>query len=284
MSSGTTEDAGGSGFSACPACPAVSYTHPFPVLTACLRTHPGAVRANNEDVALCDADLGLLALADGMGGHNAGEIAARLAVEALLEFLRGSVGGMPAQWPVGFDAARSLTTNRLRTAMTLANRQVFRTSDERPECEGMGTTLTAVLVEGRHITYTSVGDSRLYRFHQSQLQQLTRDDSVIGAVADSAGIDPALFGRHPLRHLLTKVLGRRDDVDAPVEELELADGDLLLLSSDGMHGALPHDSIRAILTGQSSLDRAADLLVRTALETDGRDNITVILARCSGQD
>ena len=249
------------------------------MLTAVVRTHPGAVRTNNEDVGLCDPDLGLLALADGMGGHNAGEVAARLAVDAVHGVLRDSAAGGTALWPVPFDDAASLAANRVRAAMVLAGRRVFRASQETPEYAGMGTTLTMAVVEGGRLTYSSVGDSRLYLFRDSRLRQMTRDDSMVNAVADVAGVDPALLGRHSLGHLLTKALGPAADIDAAVEEAELADGDLLLLSSDGLHGGVSPLLIQAILQAGSDLARAADRLVRAALEADGRDNITVVLAR-----
>lgn len=250
------------------------------MLTAVTKTDPGKIRSNNEDLALWDPELCVLAIADGMGGHNAGEVASRLAIETLHAFLRERAGdGRNAPWPIDVDAAAPLVTRLLRTAVTLANRQVFRTSEERPECAGMGTTITAAVVEGAHVTLASVGDSRLYVFRGSTLEQVTRDDTLMGALSDVAGVDPEMLERHPMRHVLTNVLGRGTDVEMALSEIELADGHLLLLSSDGMHGAVPHDAIQAILGAEPDLERAADLLVRTALEADGRDNITLVLAR-----
>jgi len=249
------------------------------MLTTVTRTHPGRVRTNNEDLALWDPDVSALALADGMGGHNAGEVASRIAIETLDKFLRQGADEADARWPFGFDHAQGLAANRLRTAVTVANREVLRSSEERAEFTGMGTTLTAAIVEGAHVTFSSVGDTRLYVFRDSQLQQLTKDDSLVGALAGIPGIDPKALEHHPMRNLLTNVLGRRPDVGATVDELELTDGQLLLLSTDGMHGAVPNESMRAILAAEPDLDRAGDLLVRTALEADGRDNITIVLAR-----
>ena len=237
--------------------------------TAVTKTNTGNVRTNNEDLALWDSGLGVLVIADGMGGHNAGEVASRLAVDTLRKSLQ--------------QAASTETTaaDRLREAVTQANREVFRTSKERPECAGMGTTLTAALVESDRVTYTSVGDSRLYTLRGGVLQQMTRDDSLMGALMDVAGIDPAELEHHPMRHLLTNVVGRKADLDATINELTLAEGHMLLLSTDGMHGVLPAESIAAILRTDPDLDRTAQLLITAALAADSKDNVTVVVARYS---
>jgi len=242
-------------------------------------THPGNVRSVNEDLTLWDPAPGVVAIADGMGGHNAGEIASRLAIDALQRFLAESADDRAAPWPFGFDAAVSGAVNRLRTAILLANREVFRTAAEHVEYAGMGTTLTAAILEGSRATYASVGDSRLYLFRDGDLHQLTRDDSVVGALSEAAGVDPSELEHHPMRHLLTRALGRRAELDVGVDDVELADGDTLLLSTDGMHGAIPHADLVTLLAGEPEPERAAALLVRTALERDGRDNITVLVAR-----
>jgi len=184
--------------------------------TAVTKTHTGNVRTNNEDLALWDSELGVLVIADGMGGHNAGEVASRLAVETLYKSLQQAASG-------GLEAA-----DRLREAVTRANREVFRTSKERPECAGMGTTMTVALVEAERVRYASVGDSRLYALKNGALQQMTRDDSLMGALIDVAGIDPAELEHHPMRHLLTSVVGRKAELDVTVEELTLAEGGLRL--------------------------------------------------------
>lgn len=237
------------------------------MLTAVTRTHPGNVRTNNEDLALWDGSLGVVALADGMGGHNAGEVASKLGIETLQRSLAeaGSAGLAPA--------------DRLRQAIAAANREIFRTSEEKAECAGMGTTLTAGILSDATLTFASVGDSRLYLLRGGELHQMTRDDSLMEALADVGGLDAATLERHPMRHLLTNVLGRKVEVEMSVEEVALADGDVLLLSSDGMHGAVPHTTIQGILAGEPDVDRAAERLVNAALEADGKDNVTVVVAR-----
>jgi protein phosphatase len=233
---------------------------------AVTRTNTGNVRTNNEDLALWDPALGVLLVADGMGGHNAGEVASRLAVDALQQSLSQADASGPA-------------ADRLREAMTRANREVFRTSKERPECAGMGTTLTAAILEEDRVTVSSVGDSRLYTLRGHELRQVTRDDSLMGALMDVAGIDPAELEHHPMRHLLTNVVGRKPELESTADELVMEDGDLLFLSTDGVHGVLSAETIAAILTTDPDLDRTADLLITAALAAESKDNVTVAVAR-----
>src|SRR5687768_15812501 len=130
------------------------------MLTVATLSHPGHVRANNEDAVLYSPEVGLLAIADGMGGHNAGEVASRMALDVVNEYLRSTSGAEHISWLFGFDPALSVTANRLLTAVKLANEEVFKAASERADYEGMGTTLVAALAEGTRLTFASVGDSR----------------------------------------------------------------------------------------------------------------------------
>jgi PPM family protein phosphatase len=250
------------------------------MLTVATESTPGKVRANNEDSLLWDQGLGLVAIADGMGGHNAGEVASRLAIEALQRFLKASSIDTTMQWPFGVDSTASPGTNRLRTGVRLANREVFRTAEERPECAGMGTTLTAALIEGAHVLFANVGDSRLYAYPAGGVfRQKTRDDSLMGMLAGAPGVDVAALEDHPMKHLLTNVLGRKADLEIEVNEATLEDGEILLLCSDGMHGALSDDAMRAVLDAEPDLWQAAKRLVQAALDGGSRDNVSVVLAK-----
>jgi PPM family protein phosphatase len=251
------------------------------MLKVCARTHPGSVRAINEDFALWDPDLGLIVVADGMGGHNAGEVASRLAVDSLRSFLKQHAAADPTSWPFGVDPELSSAANRLRTAIKMANRHVRRAADERSDYAGMGTTLVAALVEGSRATYAGVGDSRIYAWHGDELQQLTADDSWVGMLQKESGLGAAAFVRHPMRHVLTSVIGVRDQVTVRVQDLSLVDGHTLVLCTDGLHGALPDHQIAAILKAEPDLQRAADRLVEMAVASDGSDNVTILLARHS---
>ena len=248
-------------------------------------THPGLVREKNEDAVLWDPALGLLAVADGMGGHNAGEVASQLALDVIRQSLQATERES-SDWPFGFSAELPLMVNRLRTAIQKANRAIYEEAQERSDCTGMGTTVTVGCIDGSRLWYASVGDSRLYAkgSGESALRQLTRDDSVVGMLAESPNVKPATLVNHPMRHLLTNVLGPRPDVVVEVEHLDLADSEVILLTSDGMHGAVGDPVIDAILDGHEhgmDLHAAAEHLVEAALGAGGRDNITIALARYS---
>ncbi len=249
------------------------------MLTVHTLSHPGTTREINEDAVLWDADLGLIAVADGMGGHNAGEVAARLALDSLRTFLRESAETEDFTWPFGLNPKLSLTANRVMTGMRIANRRVFRTSEERDAYTGMGTTLVAGVAQGASLTFSSVGDSRIYELRDGRLRPLSRDDSWIVMLSEESGRAVSEFNRHPMRHVLTSVIGGRPEIDAPINEIALDDRQTILLCTDGVHGAVPDDLMASILAGEADLERAARRLVETALERDGKDNITVLLAR-----
>ena len=167
----------------------------------------GPVRRTNEDAWSVDEDLGILVVADGMGGHAAGEVASRLAVEALLGFLRRTSEDADISWPYGIDAQLSLNANRLRTAVHLANRRVFREAENHDDYTGMGTTIAAALVSGDLLSLAHVGDSRIYHLTNGTLVQLTRDDSWAATVLGRPS-EPQAAGTQSMRHVLTNVLGR----------------------------------------------------------------------------
>jgi protein phosphatase len=249
------------------------------MLSVCSCTHPGKVRTINEDSATWDPALSFLVVADGMGGHNAGEVASGQTIEAVCAFLQKSASTEDFTWPFGVNPDASFGANRLTTAAKVANRRVFRASEERAEYTGMGTTLVMALVEGAHVTFANVGDSRLYTMRDGVLQQLSRDDSWVMMLSREAGVDPSALHDHPMRNVLTNVVGARPDVDVTIGEFDLAEGQLILLCTDGLHGGVPDDQMAAILRAETDLQRAADTLVQTAVTQDGRDNVTVMLAR-----
>ena len=251
------------------------------MLSVCLSTHPGTVRTANEDSAIWDRALSFVAVADGMGGHNAGGVASKLALEAVAAFLDTSAGSDDFTWPFGIDPTASLNANRLSTAVKLANQRVFRASEERDEYTGMGTTLVVALARDNHLTFANVGDSRLYTMQHGVLRQISRDDSWVAMLAQESGREPSSFHESPLRNVLTNAVGGRPTVGVALGEFELADGQLILLCTDGLHGGVPDDQMADILRAETDLQRAADALVQTAVTQDGHDNVTVVLGRYS---
>jgi len=232
-------------------------------LAASGATHQGR-RASNEDSWLVDLDLGLLVVADGMGGHNAGEVASALAVKVIQEAIRSN-GVAP-------------TGARLREAVLLANAQILGEASREPNQSGMGTTVVAVLIDKGRAFYTSVGDSRAYLWRKGHLTQLTRDDSWLAEALDGEGDRVDDFGTHPLRHVLTKVVGLRTDLDVTVSECVFGDGDRFLLCSDGVHGVVPHELLASMAASDRPVVDIANSVIRSAIARGSTDNVTAVVA------
>lgn len=247
----------------------------LPTITVTGASHIGHVRKTNEDAMIWDADIGFAAVADGMGGHEAGEVAAQLALDTVRVFLRKSATTSDFTWPFGINPSRSLNANRLMTACKIANRRVFKRSEEMSEYV-MGTTIVALLIDGTQVTYASVGDSRIYALAAGTLRPLTVDDSWRVLLAKEPGITEDALRTHPMRNVLTNVIGAKPDLELDVHEMSW-NGETLLLSSDGLHNALPPEAMAQIIGSHTGAGSAADALVRAALERDGRDNITAVL-------
>jgi protein phosphatase len=242
------------------------------------RTDLGKVRDINEDAVLADLETGLVAIADGMGGHNAGEVASKMALESVLQFVRRSAGSQDFTWPFGVNPSMSLTANRLMTAVKVANRRVYRESESRPNYTGMGTTLIAALAEDSKLSFASVGDSRIYEMKDGTLRRLSKDDSWVALLSSQSGSDESAYKNHPLRNVLTNVIGARPEMDVSVTEVDLTT-QTIMMCTDGLHGAVPEPSIAQILRDNLDLAQAAEQLLQAALAGDARDNITLLLAR-----
>jgi protein phosphatase len=241
-------------------------------------TDVGKRRTLNEDAIFADETLFIVC--DGMGGHKAGEVASQVATDAIATFVKRSGDDPEITWPYGFEPRASHEGNRLRTAVMLANRAVFRKSASSDEYTGMGTTVVAVLVSSRtpHMTYASVGDSRIYLIRDGAIQQLTRDDSWLNLAWDAGALDNST--RASMKNVLTKALGSRQDVDFEVGDHELNDGDTVLLCSDGLTNMLTDQQILQIVSRHgAALEAACRELVAAANAEGGRDNISAVLVR-----
>ena len=253
-------------------------------------TAKGRVRPTNEDYFAIDEGLHLCVVADGLGGHNAGEVAARMAVDAVADHiavcgaalpgLRGDAESTALQqagtWPFGFDASLSHTGNLLRTAIHLANVQILETAIGSDEYQGMGTTIVAAMIDGERLSVGHVGDSRLYVVADDRMRQLTHDDSWVASVL---GDDPQAKRDHPMRNLLTNVVGARPRTDVHVVEEILGGGELLLLVTDGVHGVLDDHRLERLVRDGGDLRQIATSLVSAALARGSRDNCTAVAAR-----
>ena len=244
------------------------------------RTDVGRRRKVNEDSYLVSPETSLYAVCDGMGGHNAGEVASRMAIETISAFITRSAVEKEITWPWGLDANLSFDANRLKTAIRLANARVFQAADNREELTGMGTTVVTALVSGDTMTVGSAGDSRCYLVRGGELKQLTRDDSWVSAALGEGILNSDDVERHPLRNVITKAVGARDAIDLDVLEHGLQPGDVVMLCSDGLHGMIGDQEIGKILkSSPDSLEETSARLVDAANEAGGRDNVTVVLLR-----
>lgn len=237
----------------------------------------GAVRATNEDQFAIDESLELCVVADGMGGHNAGEVASRMAVSGVVEF----VGRVPRMhWPAGFDASLSEEANLLRTAIHLANVKIFETASRDGQYAGMGTTIVVSLVTGSRLTVAHVGDSRLYLATAHGIRQVTRDDSWLATVlAQDPDADPAVLRNHPMRNALTNVVGARPRTDVHIAEERLTGESHLLLTTDGVHGVLSDGQLEQLVRRARDLPALAADIVSAAIAAGSRDNCTAVIAR-----
>ena len=243
-------------------------------------TDKGRVRSTNEDCFGIDADLQLCVVADGMGGHNAGEVASRLAVDAVFEQVAASRDDEP--WPFGYEEGLTRRSNILRTAVMDANRRVFEAAAAEPAYAGMGTTIVAVLADAGGVSVAHVGDSRLYSVQGGLVEQVTADDSWTAVMlARDPSIDPAILKTHPMRNALTSVIGSRASVEVHLAERPLRDGECLVLTSDGVHGVVTPEMLADAVVAEPEPERLADALVTLAMEKGSRDNCTALVVRCS---
>jgi serine/threonine protein phosphatase PrpC len=232
-------------------------------------------RAENEDRVLADHTLGLFAIADGMGGHRSGAVAADLAISTLRYYVESSVDRLDVSWPFGYSFDASLDGNRLITGIRLANRYVLRRAETSPEFAGMGTTVAALLLREESAVVGNVGDSRVYLFREETLVQLTTDDTLAKSALGELMVDPEELRQ--MQHVLMQAIGSQETVDVHIREENLKPGDLLVLASDGLHGTLGDGAIRKILCQGGGVQTTAEDLLEAAMEQDASDNVSVIL-------
>jgi PPM family protein phosphatase len=225
------------------------------------RTDVGRQRSANEDSLVVRPPL--FAVADGMGGAKAGEVASAVAVDAV----------------EGAQESSEPTEAQLANIVREANRRIYDLAVADESRRGMGTTLTLAKLHGDEVSLAHVGDSRAYRLRGGELEQLTRDHSLVAELERSGQITPEAAENHPQRSIITRALGPEPDVEVDTYTLAGRDGDVFLICSDGLTSMISDDEVASILRSAGSLDEAADGLVRAANQSGGKDNITVILFR-----
>ncbi|MBI4871648.1 MAG: Stp1/IreP family PP2C-type Ser/Thr phosphatase [Candidatus Riflebacteria bacterium] len=249
-----------------------------PLVTFSYRTDIGLMRRQNEDNyhvpsgPEADPTMPMLfAVADGMGGHRGGKMASQLAVETLASSFASAPEALSRE-------------QRIVKAVQDANLKVFETSATVPEYFGMGTTLTSFAVFGAQAIVGHVGDSRLYHYRAGRLMQVTLDHSLVAQAEREGILTPEQARIHPQRNIITRALGTRSDIEVDTANIALEKDDLLMASSDGLHGLVEDDELKDLIDNSYDLERLADELVRAALDHGGNDNVTVVLVRFDGAD
>jgi len=233
------------------------------------RTDIGRVREENEDSVLSMPELGLFAVADGMGGHRGGKVASQLIVAELRQRAAETKLREPME---------------LAALLTLINRKVLEVSANDSSLTGMGSTCSLASVREGRLLVGHVGDSRVYLMRDGDLQQITSDHRAVQQLIDEGALSEAEAERHPWRHMLTRSMGAEQQVEIDLYERELRKDDLILLCSDGLTGMIGDDRVREVLTGGNGLDQMVDQLVARANAVGGQDNISVILIQIEDAD
>jgi PPM family protein phosphatase len=236
------------------------------------QTDPGLLRENNEDAVLLDAAQGLVVLADGMGGYNAGEVASEMATTGVL----AELGRWLAE--AGADVGMREVRRTLENALSNANRAIYQAAHASAACEGMGTTLVMAVFRHNRVLVAHVGDSRCYRLRGNTLVRLTHDHSVVQQQIDAGLVSPDQAAQATNRNLVTRALGVEAVVMPDINEYRVEEGDLFLLCSDGLSDMLSDERIATLLQGKGTVENKARALVTAANWQGGRDNISVALA------
>ncbi|MCB1749356.1 MAG: Stp1/IreP family PP2C-type Ser/Thr phosphatase [Gammaproteobacteria bacterium] len=250
-----------------------------PIIEVANLSDTGLKRPHNEDSTVTDSELGLAVVADGMGGYKAGEVASAIAAQLILDEVANALakgGGDNGAGRNGLGPGGQA----LREAIIHANAEVYRTAQEVPQCQGMGTTVVVVLYHAGKVSIAHVGDSRVYRLQGNEFQQVTRDHSLIQELIDRGFFTPEEAAANTPKNLVTRALGIELTVEVDVQEQEAQPGEIFLLCSDGLNDMVDDEEIHLTLSKYSAnLVEAASQLVRLANEKGGKDNISVVLVR-----
>jgi protein phosphatase len=242
-------------------------------------SHVGKVREHNEDTIGVDNEIGLLVLADGMGGYNAGEVASGIAVKTIMSLVKEAYERQDLS-VADAETGLSRPSIVLRDAITRANKIIYQTAKSQAQCEGMGTTVVACLFSNNRISVAHVGDSRLYRLRGNRYEQITLDHSLLQELVDRGFYSQAEAQRAAKKNYVTRALGVENTVDVEIHEYPVNKGDYYLLCSDGLSDMVEDEDIHlTISTFGANLDTIAKQLIQMSNDNGGRDNISVVLAQ-----
>ncbi len=239
-------------------------------------TDPGKVRQGNEDAFIADDVLGLYAVADGVGGLQAGEVASHAVIKALRDSIAGLRSGTDTTPPFGISRDDRQETRALRQAIVLANQRLWEHVRQSPGLQGMGSTVTAMVIRDNQASLAHVGDSRAYRLRGTKFSQLTKDHSLVAEQVRAGRISAAEARRSPHRNVITRAVGIEQDIEMDLSNEDVRPGDRYLLCSDGLTDMLPDSEIAGILRDRGPRD-AVRALIDAANRNGGKDNITAVV-------
>ena len=238
----------------------------------------GVIRSHNEDCFDIDPENQVFVVADGMGGHSHGEIASRLAIDAIKDFVERTAD-QDATLPFEMDPKLGRHGNRIRAAIRVAHDRVLKAIRQDSSLHGMGTTVVGLLLDGVSAAVAHVGDSRAYRFRDGRLELLTQDHTWVNEQVVAGFLSEEQARSHPLKNVVTRALGGDTDVDIDVREWPVEEGDLFLLCSDGLTTMLTDDEILSRVRSEERPEEICGRLVRDANARGGYDNVSVVLVR-----
>ena len=244
------------------------------------KTHPGMKRELNEDNFTILEDQGVYVVADGMGGHNAGEVASEIAVKTVEDFFLKSSRDEEMTWPYKLDPSLSLDANKLMVGIKFANRRIYSSSSSNASYAGMGTTVVSILTTETDEIYVShVGDSRCYCYFDDELRQVTDDHSLVNEYIKAGQITKEQAANFPHKNVIMRALGMKDNVLVDIQKVKVRPGEIYLLCSDGLSDMVKDPDIEKIFSQNMSLDETSQALIDAANANGGKDNITVVLVK-----
>ncbi|MFW5925820.1 MAG: Stp1/IreP family PP2C-type Ser/Thr phosphatase [Myxococcota bacterium] len=239
-------------------------------------------RKHNEDTFAVLDDVHLYVVADGMGGHASGEVASQMVIETLRDFFEATSADPEATWPYKMDKSRGYEENRLITAIKLANLRIYEAAQKDERLRGMGTTVVALLAVDDGVLVAHVGDSRVYRWRDGELELLTEDHSLLNDYIKMKKLSEEEIAAFPHKNVIVRALGMKENVKVDILLDKPKPGDIYLLCSDGLAGPATDDEIREVMNQGQDLKATVASLIHKANDKGGPDNITAVLAKVMG--
>jgi len=250
-------------------------------IISCSITDNGKKRTHNEDAYICDDNLGIFTVADGMGGHAAGDVASKIAVNTIVQYMQETINDPDATPPFGTDANLSPDENHLKLAIQLANKKIYQQACSDKNYKGMGTTIVVLYFNNNYFNVAHVGDSRAYQIRDGEITLITEDHSWVNEQVRAGLMTKDDARTHYLKNIITRALGSKEEVVVDVQKIPVKENDYFLLCTDGLNNHVKDEEILAIIEESNySLHKSVQRLLQTALDRGGEDNITLALLKC----